>query len=421
MNLSLRQTHDAYNPTLVAANYTNVPLNLDRIDLETPFRAFLSLGGHSGSFIIGRDRFSWGNGETGNFALSDSPDYYDFARFTGYWGNFKYTAMWVSLSTDLAPYASSPVLTAANIESANPFRDYPRNYFLHRIDFSLFDKLSIGISEGTLIGGVQPKLAFFNPMMIFHNLFNYYNASEILAVEATYTPWWYAEVYGQFSCTQIQLPYEISRYGEEASKVPNAWGFLAGVRARWPRGEGFMSRGIEFAYVNPWMYIKENPLTTYQWWRYQFSNASGSPQWVSSPLGYFTGPDLHAGAQADVLQGIEGLDGFLIVGSLCFGHGFPMVVTRGGDLSLLENAGPCSQFRRNTIASTAKRQELPNEGWAASVSVPRSVSTAPCASTEAVTTPGRPRPVYCARTFQSSLCMLSLERKPKNRPISSAI
>ena len=290
LDMSLRQTHDAYDPALVAANYTNVPLDLDYIDAETPFRAFLSLGGHSWSFIIGRDRFSWGNGETGNFALSDSPDYYDFARLTGYWRNFKYTAIWVSLSTDLAPYGLSPVLTAADL-STNPFLEYPRNYFLHRIDFCLFDKLSIGISEGTLIGGVQPKLAYFNPAMIFHDLFNYYNASEILAVEATCTPWRWAEAYGQFSCTQIQLPYEVSRYGGEATSVPNAWAFLAGVRARYPNGDGFMSSGVEFAYVNPWMYIKENPLTTYQWWRYQASNLSGTGQWVSSSLGYFTGPD----------------------------------------------------------------------------------------------------------------------------------
>ena len=52
-----------------------------------------------------------------------------------------------------------------------------------------------------------------------------------------------------------------------------------------------MSSGIELACVNPWLYIKENPLTTYQWWRYEASNFCGSPQWVSSPLGYFTGPD----------------------------------------------------------------------------------------------------------------------------------
>lgn len=289
--MSLRQTHDAYDPSVVPANYINVPLSLNYIDVEQPSRAFLALGGHSWSFVIGRDRFSWGNGETGNFALSDSPDFYDFARLTVYWRNFKYMAMWVSLSTNLAPFGLSPTLTAAQLESGYQFIDYPRNYFLHRIDFNLFDKLSIGISEGTLIGGVEPKLAYFNPMMIFHDLYNYYNASEILAVEATYTPWRYAEIYGQFSCTRFQLPYDFSRYGAGAEVVPSAWGFLTGVRARWPRGEGFVSSGAEFAYVNPWLYIKENPLTTYEWWRYQASNAPGSSQWVSSPLGYFTGPD----------------------------------------------------------------------------------------------------------------------------------
>jgi aryl-alcohol dehydrogenase-like predicted oxidoreductase len=32
--------------------------------------------------------------------------------------------------------------------------------------------------------------------------------------------------------------------------------------------------------------------------------------------------DVHAGAQADVLERVEGLDGFLVVGNLCFCHGY---------------------------------------------------------------------------------------------------
>jgi hypothetical protein len=140
LELSVKQTHDAFNPAILPSNCVNIPLSLDYIDYEMPFRAFLSLGGPSWSFIIGRDRFSWGNGRTGNLMISDAPDYYDFTRFTGYWRDFKYSALWVMLDNDLAPYQTA---AATADVLANSLISYPRNYFLHRLDFSVLDRLSL--------------------------------------------------------------------------------------------------------------------------------------------------------------------------------------------------------------------------------------------------------------------------------------
>jgi hypothetical protein len=59
-----------------------------------------------------------------------------------------------------------------------------------------------------------------------------------------------------------------------------------------PLGEGYIKAGAEFSYVNPWMYIRQNALTTFEWWRYLTSNVPGiTTQWYSASLGYYTGPD----------------------------------------------------------------------------------------------------------------------------------
>ena len=289
MDISLKQNHDGVSSQLVASNYTNWTTNLDVLDTEIPQRAFVSTGGPHWSFVIGRDRLTWGDGQTGNLVLSDAPDFNDFARLTAYWDNFKYTAMWIALTYGLDPQYRFPVWGPLGDGQSN--NNYPRNFFLHRLDFSLFDRISIGLTEGILIGGVQPELVYFNPLMIFHDLYHWGHASTIASLEISANPWKYFDLYGELAFNQIQSAYELIRYGAAAATSPNASSALGGVRARVPVWEGYIDAGAEGVFVSPWMYIRENRLISYEWWRWTNSNVAGSPQWVSSPLGYFTGPD----------------------------------------------------------------------------------------------------------------------------------
>ncbi len=286
VDLSVRKNHDALNAELVPDNFTNFPFNFDEIDYEFPIRAFLAVGGPHWSVSLGRDRFSWGNGETGNLAVSDSPDYYDFARVTAYWGNFKYTGLWITLLYDGDSYRYPVVGADALLDDDS----HPRNFFSHRFEIAISDRLTLGITEGILVGGREPDLSYLNPLIIFHNMYRWSRASSLLALEVNYNPWRYFEFYGQAAFNQIQLPYEFSRYGS-ASDTPDANAVLAGVRARIPVEEGYVEAGAEIVRVSPWMYIRENELVSYQWWRWMASNVSGSSQWLSAPMGYYEGPD----------------------------------------------------------------------------------------------------------------------------------
>jgi hypothetical protein len=285
-DLALRQNHDALDAALVPGNYCNWTLDFDLFDIEIPQRAFVAVGGESWSFTIGRDRFSWGNGETGDLLVSDDSDYWDFARLTLYWPRIKYSGLWIMLTS----YGDESYGTTSQSADGDDDGD-DRNYMLHRLDFEIWDNLSISVSEGILVGGTDIDLSYFNPLIIFHDFYRWGYASSISALDVCWNPWRYFEVYGQAAYNQIQTLYEIIRYGSSASDVPGAAAYLGGVRARVPEWQGYVDAGAEAAIVEPWMYLRESLSTSYEQWRYEFSNVSGSPQWVASSIGYFTGPD----------------------------------------------------------------------------------------------------------------------------------
>ncbi len=306
-DLDLKERHDALDASLVASNPTNWYEDAAYVDLEFPFRAFVAAGGPNWSLSLGRDRFSWGAGQTGNLIVSDSPDYHDFARLTGYWRRFKYSGLWLGLASQHDIYNAPPVNT---IET---YTNHPRNFLLHRIDIAVLDRLSIAVMEGILVGGVPLDLVYFNPVMIFHNLFRWRSASSILALEAVLNPWRYMELYGELAVNEFATQFEQTRYPSDV--IPNAFGCLGGIRARVPLGVGYIDGGAEFAYVNPWMYIRENDLTSYGWYRYQWSDVPGSTQWVSACLGYGEGPDSMVAA---------GWVGYEVPGTYSFGADFRM-------------------------------------------------------------------------------------------------
>jgi hypothetical protein len=69
----------------------NSTLDIAKYDFSMPLRAYGAAGGAWWNFQLGRDRISYGTGELGNLAVSDNPDYYDFARLSLFSRIFKYS------------------------------------------------------------------------------------------------------------------------------------------------------------------------------------------------------------------------------------------------------------------------------------------------------------------------------------------
>lgn len=287
----LRQVHDAVEGIggvpLTPPVVSSWPADQRYIDWEQPFRALVSVGGSGWSFAIGRDRFSWGGAWSGSLVLSDAADYQEFARITGYWRSFKYTAMLIGLDSELngAGYG------APATDPTTVYHDYPRSYLLHRFEWLPTAWLQVSVTEGILKGGNLPDLRYLNPLAIFHNFFHWNDSSSILSVEARASPLPSLALYGQAAINAFNSPFEQLYWPGALKVMPDAFAWLAGIETALGVGQGYLEGGSEIGYTSPWMYLRESLLTSYSWDRYQTSNVPGSPQWVIRPLGYPLGPD----------------------------------------------------------------------------------------------------------------------------------
>ena len=265
-----------------ADNSTNWLEDLTYIDANFPYRALLSVGGPHWNLAIGRDRFSWGRGRSGQLLLSADAPYHDFFRLTGYWDIFKYT---------FGVIGFEPWLTTAELGRGHgdEVEEYAKNLFLHRFEFVFFERLRFVITEGLMYGKRTPDLTLLNPFLIMHNLYIWEYASSASSVEIALNPWRNFTLYGQFYMNQLQLQFEIDQYGADA--VPNATAWLFGGHGYIPIGPGSLEIGFEGAITDPWLYIREHPLLSFFWRRRVTSNLLGRPEVVTDSLGYGWGPD----------------------------------------------------------------------------------------------------------------------------------
>ena len=293
--VDLREDHNAIEGRVDPANASNWPESLDYIDYTFPHEAFVAgeYGALAASF--GRDRLRWGPGSA--IALSDEPDYYDYLDAALTTRRFSYRYAWISIDPSLRS-TELDALDGRAFESV-------KNLFLHRLELLPVDRVAVAITEGLMLGGVEPDLAYANPFLILHNRFpwntTYYDgldgndfvpAATLVSVELRVNPWRYAELYGTLAMNQLQSAYEIERYGADA--IPNAYAWNAGLEAAYPLAGGWLRAGFEYVYTNPWMYIRENRLNSFTWRRRLTSNISGADQLADAYIGYRYGPDAMA-------------------------------------------------------------------------------------------------------------------------------
>ncbi|HPD81038.1 MAG TPA: hypothetical protein P5519_03885 [Spirochaetia bacterium] len=284
----IREDHNTLEYPGAPNNWSNIPDNFEYIDFTAPFEAWIGLQKSVFSILAGRYSARIGNGYTGSLVLSDAADFYDTVRVQYKLPGFAYTIQFISIY---------PLVN--NSELASKITTWQKNALYHHIDVMIGKRIAIGLTEAMMIGGMDVPLAAFNPLMIFHDLFlwnhiagvsqGFMPASSFLSAEIRINPWKYIELYGSFAMNQFQTDFEKSYY--QATTIPNAIGFLAGIKTAIPFGDGWFTGVIEYVYTNPWLYIRENELNSWFWYRALTSNYAGATQAVTMPLGYPTGPD----------------------------------------------------------------------------------------------------------------------------------
>jgi len=254
----------------------NIPIGTDYIcDLNIPLRAFLSVGGSFWNFQIGRDRLSYGTGQNGNLAIMDNPDYHDFMRLSFFSKYFKYSFLVSNLPLELS---DEIMLPHDDFEKDYLKRTTQRYLYLHRIDISFFNKVSLGLMEGALVGNSSLELRFLNPMSVYHSFFSWWNYDEwqndkydsmvgsLFSVEVNWNILDSLAFYGQFIMNDFATEHELSISPE--GQPPNALGYMAGLRYT----HSFNSWGslfyIEFFYTDPYLHIVASPFASYIHMRY---------------------------------------------------------------------------------------------------------------------------------------------------------
>ena len=269
---------------------TNIPFTFDFWDGGgRPFKAFLSLGGDWWNVQIGRDRLSFGYAHTGNLLLSDTPDYYDFARLSLFNSFLKY-----SMVVSQIPLSFNQSMVDKSIIN---FDDYPgiqkrsinRYTYIHRLDVSADKKFSFGITEQMITGDSPIQLRYLSPLMFMHNYFSEYDYpawgngkldSMLFSIDFQWLTVKNVSVYGQFIVNEFKIP-------SETNEDPNALGYLAGIEYYYPFNKGTALFYLEFVYTDPYLYVDNSPLAASIWYRKMMANpVSGSRyRWIGHPNG----------------------------------------------------------------------------------------------------------------------------------------
>jgi hypothetical protein len=314
-------TEKAGSDTLAGSHFaadsafsTNIPMlppaaGLSDIDFNVPYRAFISGGGAGWNIAVGRDRLSWGPGESGNFMVGDHVHYHNNARIAAYTKNFKYT-----FSVSSFQFPGNYFLDDNDDPSRDPYSDGVHwtevgnqaaqtvgvNLFLaHRVEWRAWkDKLNFALTEGLIwqspYNDVDPVL--FNPVFIMHDIYHRDNANSLLTFEADWTVIPGLNIYAQAAVDEFRLPGEDEPEADNDAP-PDGYGFMLGAKTAFPLGGGMFSASLEGALTTPYLYLRNGTVTNGEnaginWVvANRYHNGSGDAYFPEEFLGYRWGGD----------------------------------------------------------------------------------------------------------------------------------
>jgi hypothetical protein len=280
------------------------------LTLAVPFRTFVSLGGEGWNVQFGRDRLSWGPGESGNFLIGSQVHYHTGFRAAFYAknlkyqynvSNFPYPGEYYLLGDDNID-AFVPATIATRADGAEfttmPNADVVRgiNLFIaHRLEWRMFqDKIGFAFNEAVIYQSASGDISFdtFVPSMLLHNLYRNYNQNSLLTLEADFSPLPLLNFYAQIAIDEFSLPNESVPTKEKAS-LPDAYGFMVGTKTAFPLFKGVFAASLEYVQTDPYLYLHkyypEAPLQYIVSNRY--TDQTGHLLYAEEFLGYRWGSD----------------------------------------------------------------------------------------------------------------------------------
>jgi len=262
----------------------NIPTGYFTYDESNPLKAYIAAGGEWWNFQMGRDRLYWGTGHTGSLTFSDNSQYFDFARISFFSPAFKYSFILnqfpITLTHDLFNLDEED-FDSWKENYSGLTRSMHRYFYLHRLDIKLFNRLSIGIMEGVMVGNSSIELKYLNPLVVFHSLFSWEDYDQW---EPPYDDWEMGKtgkgdmtgsffsleinwniinnfsVYGQFLINEYAEPGEVKRI---ENLPPNGLGYMAGLQFSHSLTNWASVYFLEFIYTDPYLNILSSPYASF--------------------------------------------------------------------------------------------------------------------------------------------------------------
>ncbi|MDR1894993.1 MAG: hypothetical protein LBQ61_09975 [Spirochaetales bacterium] len=247
---------------------TFVPFNLDT---SIPYRSFIAIGGPGWSVEFGRERLSWGAGESGNLMLGSQVDYHTGLRSAFYGSRWKYSYVLSAFPHPQEYYqANSRDGVIDYLPVANYYHEFTQYqgiqlFAAHRIEGRLFrGRLGFAVSEAVMYlneeGSIAPEILI--PLGILHNYSRNASTNSLLALELDWAVFPGLNLYGQGLIDEFSIPGLESGPQVDKAVFPGAYGFLLGLKTALPLGRGILTASAEGVLTDPYLYLRSSEIVS---------------------------------------------------------------------------------------------------------------------------------------------------------------
>ncbi|MDD6840958.1 MAG: hypothetical protein PUD65_06605 [Spirochaetales bacterium] len=212
--------------------------HIDKLNIETPTRNYLSTGGEGWFLTLSKDKLQWNKSHIGSFIFDSHLEYQEYLRFKLFRDKLSFEYVMEFFDTD----------TSNNVMSTGS--GIYRLFSAHAISYRPVPSLLFTLSEDIMYVSDSVDPHYLNPSTLYHNLNNSTLLNAIAHVAFSFSPMKGVNTYGQFVLDQATAP-------TEASTQAAAWGISLGIEGVFKAGKGTIEYNAEGAYTTPELYRRQ--------------------------------------------------------------------------------------------------------------------------------------------------------------------
>ncbi len=212
--------------------------HIDKLNIETPTRNYLSTGGEGWFLTLSKDKLEWNKSHIGSFIFDSHLEYQEYLRFKLFRDKLSFEYVMEFFDTD----------TSNNVMSTGS--GIYRLFSAHAISYRPVPSLLFTLSEDIMYVSDSVDPHYLNPSTLYHNLNNSTLLNAIAHVAFSFSPMKGVNTYGQFVLDQATAP-------TEASTQAAAWGISLGIEGAKRIKNGTFTYNVEGAYTTPELYRRQ--------------------------------------------------------------------------------------------------------------------------------------------------------------------